>query len=451
MKQEEQNEVQDMMHEEKVNNENPERRKVKKDTERRKVILKNLGIALAVLIVLFAASYIFDGIKRDQNFAMKFFSKDIKLDETVAITYQSNKKNISNGSSVPVLCFKPRKSVSYTVTLSDIKSEDGIDLMLSVMDDDLTNYIGADTISAREKSKRHDADPKGVLSGSGILNRGKNYYIVVEPVESTEHEYYKGSFNITVTMTPEAEEPEEIKAGETIEISIDPGESTSVVFRPEEDGYYRFESTIKGMRAMAGSSGISSIFSDNGREIGMFGGISYLKAGNEYYVVVNTDESINKRVHTDVSCGKVEHMTKEGHGTIEINTATLIEYISPVKEIPAVWSESEGDPQSVIFDKQGIPVSNDNDSGGVFGGNSKDFALIFQAEKHKVYRIFVGGEFDVCKINIGKYIGDGTRLEPDDVYIEPEDEPQNEESEGTNDEEPQDIGQEEVGDNESDT
>ena len=414
----------------------------KKDTEKRGTALRTFGIALAVLILLFtlfAASYVIDSIKRDQNFTMKFFSKNIKPDKPVAVKYQSDKKTLITKSSIPVFSFKPNESISYDVTLSNIKNDKGIELVMNVIDGDLTNYISADTASSRKKKDRFNGGHEDVLTGSGILNKGKKYYIVIEPVNISESEYYTGSFDITVSKTPEAEEPEEIKPEEKIEISIDPGETTSVLFRPEENGYYRFESTIKGMRAMIGSSVTSSILTDSGKGVEMFGGISYLRAGNDYYVVVNTDESIKKRVHADVSCTKVEYMVQESYGTIEISAPTLIKYVSPVREIPAVWSESEGDPQSVVFDKQGIPVSTDNDSGGVLSTNEKDFALVFQAEKHKEYRIFVGGNFDMCKVNIGKYIGDGTRLGPDDVTLEiveePQDEqiqPQDEQEEGQN-------------------
>ena len=418
--------MQNTIHEEKVN---------KKYKGKKGTFLRHFGITLAVIVLLFtlfAASYVFDSIKRDQNFVMKFFSKSIKSDKTVSVNYQSDKKTLGNISSIPVFCFIPEKSISYTVTLSHIKSDDGMELMMNVIDSELTNYISADTISSKKKKDSFDGGHEDVLSGSGILNKGEKYYIVVEPVNTSEREYYTGSFEITVKRTPEAEEPEVIKVGETIEINIDPEETTSIIFRPEENGYYRFESTIKGMRAMTGSSGISSVLTDSGNEVEMFGGISYLKAGNEYYIVVNTDESIKKRVRADVSCTNVEHMVQEGYGMVEINAPTLIEYVSRAREIPAVWSESEGDPQSVVFDMQGIPLSNDNDSGGVFSRNDKDFALIFQAEKHKRYRIFVNGEFDVCNVNIGKYIGDGTRLGPDDVFFDINDKQQAEQSESQN-------------------
>ena len=72
---------------------------------------------------------------------------------------------------------------------------------------------------------------------------------------------------------------------------------------------------ITGKRAVAGFSGIGSVSSAGGEEIDEFGGIAYLEAGTEYYVVVNTDEAENRIVKAAVSCTEVGQQTAEGHCT----------------------------------------------------------------------------------------------------------------------------------------
>ena len=371
-----------------------------------------LIIGAVLIAALYAGSFAVDRIMHDPNFEMRYLSKTIKLDETKKVSYESSLLYPGNTVHIPILCFKPAESASYTVTISNIQSEKGVYLKLSVMDSKLTDFVYADNIP-RGKDKNDDP----VISGSAHLSKGKKYYIVTDAGGKLKNGSISGTFDITVSKTPEDDGPDEIKEGETVSVTIEPNENTSLSFTPETDGYYRFESVITGKRAVAGFSGIGSISSASGEEIGEFGGIAYLEAGTEYYVVINTDEAENRIVKAAVSCTEVGQQTAEDHCTLDITGETVIEYTAGSTELTAVWSESEGDPYAVVYDAQGVPVGTDNSSGEAFSGNKKDFALVFQAKNHKKYHIFVGGKSDACKISISSYTGDGTTLDPDSVAV----------------------------------
>lgn len=380
---------------------------------------KILIIIIAVFAVLYAASYLVDAIRKDPNFAIRHSTKQIKLDEKVTVKYKSGRMYLNNRTYIPVMSFTPVESTSYTVTLSDIKSDEGVYVKLTVMDGKLSDYINADNITGTKKNE----GPKDTISGSALLNKGKKYYLIIDVVQEAKLDSFSGSFDVTVTRTPEEEGPQEIKAGETINISIDPGENSSVLFRPDETGYYRFETTITGKKAGSGASGIESVITEDGKEKELFGGISYLESGNDYYVIIDTEDTGLKNVKADVSCTQVQQLNAEGHGTIDIEGETIIEYTSSLSEITAIWSESDGDPNTTVYDQNGVPVSTDNNSGEVFSGNRKDFALVFEAQRYKKYRIFIGGDFDKCSISIATYTGDGTTLGPDTVSMDSEEEP----------------------------
>jgi len=371
-----------------------------------------LIIGAVLIAAVYAASFAVDRIMHDPNFEMRYLSKTIKLDETKKVSYESSWLNPGKTVHMPVLCFKPAESASYTVTISNIKSEKGVYLKLSVMDSELTDFVYADNIP-RGKEKNDDSE----ISGSAHLNKGKKYYIVTDAGGKLRRGSTSGSFEITVSKTPEDDGPDEIKEGETVSVTIEPNENASLSFTPETDGYYRFESVITGKRAVAGFSGIGSISSAGGEELDEFGGIAYLEAGTEYYVVVNTDEAENRKVKAAVSCTEVGQQTAEGHCTLDITGETVIEYTAGSTELTAVWSESEGNPYAVVYDEKGVPVGTDNSSGEAFSGNKKDFALVFQAKNHKKYHIFIGGRFDAGKISISSYTGDGTTLDPDSVAV----------------------------------
>ena len=381
--------------------------------------LRNLIILLVIAAVLYAGSYLYDSIRRDPNFAMQHTTTEIKLNKTRTVKYESSRKHLFSRTYIPYMYFVPDKSTSYTLTLSDMKSEGDVHLTVTVTDNDFTDYIRID--SMRDGRDGQDGDGS-TMSGSSFLNKNKKYYVLIDAEADNDQQNFSGSFNITISRTPEESPAEiaEIKEGETVKVTIDPAVVTSILFRPEETGYYRFDSTIKGKRAVTGSSGISEIVSGDGKGMKTFGGISYLDAGSDYYVAVTADENESRRVKAEVTCSRVERIEAEDDLTFDIVGETVIEYPPATSNIIAVWSESEGDPQAVVFDRNGVPVSNDNNSGEPFSGNRKDFALVFQADNYKKYRIFVGGDFDECKVMIAPYIGDGSTLGPDSVSVRDE-------------------------------
>ncbi|MBR2546889.1 MAG: hypothetical protein IKF07_01675 [Eubacterium sp.] len=387
--------------------------------EKKRIIhlVRGLIIISVVSGVLYAASFAIDMIRSDPNFEIKHTTKTIKTDETIRIKYKSSRRFVGNRTYIPAICFKPKESSSYTFTISDIKSDKGVYLKVNVMDSKLSGYVYDDNIP-RGKKGRKKADKD--LTGSALLNKGKKYYIIVDIVQEAEHGKFSGSFDLTVTKTPKEDGPQEIKVAEKVRVEVEPNENASVLFTPDESGYYRFESVITGKRAVAGFSGIASVISDAGDEKEVFGGISYLDSGTDYYVTINTDDTENRKIKADISCTRLQLIQTDAHGTVDITGETLIEYTAPYSETAALWSESDGDPQAVVYDRQSVPLNSDNNSGKEFSGNKSDFALIFQTEKFNKYRIFIGGTFDSCKVSIGCYTGDGSTLGPEDVTMEDE-------------------------------
>lgn len=135
------------------------------------------------------------------------------------------------------------------------------------------------------------------------------------------------------------------------------------------------------------------------------------EVGKTYYVWVGVDETTRKSSEVELSCRKMDSETASGLCSIEINGETVIVYTAEANMPLMISSSSDGDPNVVMYDNEGFMLRKDDDSGGVVSGNPKDFALGFNAEKGKTYRICINGEFTKCTVTVQEYKGDGT--EPD--------------------------------------
>ena len=221
------------------------------------------AIILALLALFCGGSVFVAAFKNDPNFAMMHFHGKLKLNETKALTYSSDKKGIGRRrSGFPVLYFEPEKNGEYTFTLSDIKSEEGVYLKLMVMDEELSDYINEDNSSAGDDGNGQQTD---TLSGTALLNADTGYYVVVEAGETTVHESYEGSFNITVTEAEEDKGLPEITAGATVRIPVNADSRSGVMFRPEEEGFYRFATMIAD--DPSGFSSVSAVTTEEGENI----------------------------------------------------------------------------------------------------------------------------------------------------------------------------------------
>ncbi len=449
---------------------------MQKEKNNKRTRLAMCVIALIAAAAVFGGIWCYRALRRDQNFIMRHTAKPIEAGETVQVSYESGRKSSISRTYVPVYCFTPAESASYTVTLADITNTPGVYLKVSVLDQNLAEHAYSDNFSdggegvSDQNQEGGEADPSGssseqnkdggsadtsgnlseqnqdsgsadpsvsssdqnqnggeaehaneVLMADAFLSKGKKYYIIVDVGSPKESAEFSGSFSLTVDKTPAEEaEIQEIAAGESVKVTLEPNENATLAFRPEEAGNYRFESVITGKRAVFGYSGIAAVTSEDGEEKELFGGAAYLEAGESYYVEINADDTENKKVHADVTCSRVEKIDMEGPGTAELSGETLIEWKAATDGFAAFWSESEGDPCAAVYDTDGVPVNSDNDSGKEFSGNKKDFALVFEAKTGETYRILVGGKIDAARVSAGAYVGDGTTLGPDDVETEEE-------------------------------
>ena len=367
------------------------------------------GIIVLLLAGFSSAMFFIAAVKNDPNFFMRHFSGRLKLNETKELTFKSDKKYHGGRSNFPVLCFRPEESGEYTITISDIKSDEGVYLKLIVMDAEMSDLISED----------NSDDPGSDLSGTALFSSDTMYYVVIEADTSEEKESFEGSFSLTASEAVHDDGPPEIAAGETVRVEVTDDSMYALVFRPEETGFDRFDTMIVKASDEGGFSGVGSVTDENGKEQKQFEGISRLTEGKVYYIGVDTEETkdAKKAVEVDVSCKKIGQVTDEDGGKISISDETVIVYTASSSDPAAIWSVSDGDPRATVYDQNGTPVSMDNDSGEPFSGNAKDFALVLDPEKGARYYIYVGGEFSSCEISTGEYTGDGTSLGPDTVTV----------------------------------
>ena len=359
-------------------------------------------ILLAAAFVLFLGLLVSaDHFGSDPNFILKHKTRKLSLDKTAEVQFkQSGAKKVGK-HRIPVFTFKPDEDAEYSLTVSDIKTEDDIYITMSVCDQNLNDYITEDNYEDHADS----------ISGSEFLSKDSKCYVIINAVTRSDSDpSCSGSFNVTVTRVSEDTETIELTESASVTVSMGEDELSPVMFRPVETGFYRFDTSVISDEEDAGYSYISKVTTDKKKEVENTEGISYLDEGKSYFIWVSASDITAKQADVSVSCIRVATIETDETGSYDISGPTLINFKAKDTANYAVYSVSDGDITGSVYDSEGFPMNKDTNSGGTLSGNKNDFALILQAKKGSSYIIYADGEFTRCSINIAVYTGDGTSL-----------------------------------------
>lgn len=383
--------------------------------------MKKRIIIISVIAVLLigAIAYAYIMFNPDPNFLIKLIAKDITLDENKSVSFTHTEDDELATAAIPVYLFKAPKSAEYSFVVSDVKADKDLNISMYVMDENMEDLLV--TSNYDKDSDRYIMDAE--TAGTVYLQKDKEYFVMTDVLAADVNEVnFSGKINIKVSYAPEVEKPAEIHVGESVKMRLKTNEKRCVIFDPEESGFYRFDTNIVSKDASSSFSSISSITTENKTKISVTDGSCYLDGGREYCIWVTVNESPRKTSAVEVTCVKLETINAEGICNIDLTGETMIEYTASEDADIVIFSESDGDPRATLHDSPGFLLREDDNSGGTLGDNGKDFAMVFSADKGKVYRICVFGSFENCKLRIGKYTGDGSSLGPEDVEIS-QDEP----------------------------
>lgn len=379
----------------------------------KKKVIKVIAVLAALIIIAIAAMLIL--FAKKPNLLFGLFAEEITEGQVKEITFEYEYDEDSEDDKAfydgfPIFKFKAPESASYTVSVSDVKSDADVFVNLSIMDENLEDFAAADNFDRKMDGLTDSA----ALSAS--LQESQQSYILVEAGPGNESvKKYSGSLKLTVTKDPEEEKPPEIKIGESVTLKVEADSQSCAVFTPEETGYYRFGTSIKNSRAAGGYSAVSSVTSQDNLGIELTDGICKLEQGKEYYVWVSVYETSNRRSRVRVTCTGMKTESAAEKGEIHITGDTVIEYMPAVSGNIAVYSVTDGDPRTVIYEKAGFPLRTDDDTEASLSENPNDFAVVFTAEAGGAYRICVFGDFAEGSVIITDYTGDGSSLTPDDI------------------------------------
>lgn len=374
----------------------------KKNGKKKKIIIA--VIAVLVLAMLMLA----DAYRNDRNMMLKKLTKKISLDKTAEVEFDYSKKTLLRKNYIPVYLFTAPEDAEYSFNVTDVSTEDGVYLTMNVCDKDFNEYFNADNFD------EHNGD----LSGTEYISKGNKCYIIMDAVSKDEgsKDRYTGSLKVTVTKAEEAK-PAELKEGEPVTVKTGESEMTSVIFKPAETGYYRFETQMASGKEDDGFSSIALIKNEKNKEVKVTENISYLEGGKEYSVWVSASEISGKTAEVSVSCSRVASIETEETGTYNITGETILEFKPKKGANYAVFSVSDGNVNGAVYDDKGFPLNKNNNSVGTLSENKEDFALVLQAQDDVLYLIHVNGEFKDCSVTIAEYTGDGTSLGPDDIKL----------------------------------
>ena len=393
----------------------------------KKKIFIGLGILAALAIIaVFAIVSLLGNI--DPNKLLRKYSTEMTLDEEYSANFQKLPDWMGEAACTGVFKFTPEESAEYTFTAYCTENKK-VEMDMYVLDEEFSELLAADNYGGDEKNYAQSDS----MEGTAFLTKGQMYYVAIEGYSEDENalESFKDSFRISVTKRGDGT-PAEVKAGETVRLKLNKDQQACAMFVPEEASYYDFDTMIVSKDAGVGFSSIYGITSEDGKDELVFDGICFLEAGKTYYVWVSVDESTKSTSEVELSCGKMETLTASGICSLDVSGKTVIEYTADANVPLMISSDSDGDPNVAMYDSEGFMLRQDDDSGAVVSGNPKDFALGFHAEKKKVYRICVDGEFTQCKVIIQLYKGDGSAP---DSPAETEDEPQESDEAGSETEE----------------
>ena len=358
--------------------------------------------AVLVLALVFSASY----YRSDPNLVLKKLTKKISIDETQEVEFDYSKKNLLRKNYIPVFVFTAPEDADYSFDVTDISTEDNVFISMTVSDNDMNEYFTSDNY------ENHNGD----VSGTEHFSKGSKCLIIMDANSPDENagDRYKGSLKVTVSKAEEAQTPE-LTLEEAVTVSAGEGELASVLFRPQETGLYRFDTNIVSKKEKSGFSAVSSVKTEDKKEIKLTEGICYLEAGNIYYIWVNASDLSHDKADISVSCRQISVLQTDSPGSFSISEETVIDFDPKKSGNYAIYSVSDGNVKGSVYDEEGFPLNRDNNSGGTLSENDKDFAMVLQAKDHVIYLIHVDGEFNECTVNIAEYTGDGTSLGPDDI------------------------------------
>ncbi len=370
---------------------------------------KRFLIAIVLLFVIVGVlSLVYVKVTGDPNYLMKKSAVRISEGKTRKASYDYGKLVVIADRKIPVYEFVPGEAAEYEFEVTDFRSETGDMLVMNVVDRSFSEYLAA--VGADEEGQVLDA-----FSDKAFLQKGRRYYIFLDAVSESSSRLHEGSFRITVKKSEEDIRPAEITEDQTVRLEVKQGEQGSLLFKPAESGYYRFDSDIVSKNAASGFSQISGITAADSDEILITdNGICRLDGGTEYTVLVSVEDIEGRSAKVDVRCSSIASGEFDENGTIVIDTATVIEYTADENGGVIIYSESEGDPEITIYDSKGFPLRSDDDSGEEFGGASEDFAVVFKAKSGSKYYLFVSGKFSECKVSISGYNADMGESEEED-------------------------------------
>ena len=370
------------------------------------------GIAIAIG-VLFIGTMLFLRFNGDPNFLLKKSAVALKEGKAVQVSERYNSMVPVSGRT-NMFVFTPAETAEYQFTLSDINCDEDISLSMIVMDESMSEYAGVSSADADTDASGQDQEAgDGTLSCRVSLQKNSICYIGIDAESSENRRRYSWEYSLTVTKAPEEEAPAEITTDQKVRISLKADEKKCLLFTPAETGYYKFDAEIVA-GSKAGYAGIDSVTLDNNAEEAVTDGLCHLEAGQEYYVWVAAYD-IRKTAKADVSCRMIGSAAFDGTAEVQIANESVIEFTADEDGLTVIYSVSDGNPDVTVYDADGFPLRNDNDSGAEISENEHDFAVVIDAAAGDVYRIFVSGRFSDCRVIRARYTGDGSTLGPDDI------------------------------------
>ena len=373
-------------------------------------VLKGIAIAIGVL---FIGTMLFLRFNGDPNYLLKKGAVTVKEGKTVQVSERYNSLVPVSGRT-NMFVFTPSETAEYQFTLSDINCDEDVSLSMIVMDENMSEYAVVSSADADTDASGQDQEAgDGTLSCRVSLQKNSICYIGIDAESSENRSRYSWEYSLTVTKAPEEEAPAEITTDQKVRISLKADEKKCLLFTPAETGYYKFDAEIVA-GSKAGYAGIDSVTLDNNAEEAVTDGLCHLEAGQEYYVWVAAYD-IRKTAKADVSCRMIGSAAFDGTAEVQIANESVIEFTADEDGLTVIYSVSDGNPDVTVYDAEGFPLRNDNDSGAELSENEHDFAVVIDAAAGDVYRVFVSGKFSGCKVIRARYTGDGTTIGPDDI------------------------------------
>ena len=377
--------------------------------KKRRTILIILGVVAAALItaivVLACTAQIYDPNKQ-----LKKHAVEITAGEETGAKFSSNLEIMGMTAGTASFRFTPEESAEYTFRGEDTSGGKSFFMDMYVIDESLSELLTADNYGGdRESPVASD-----VMEGNVFLTKGQLYFAVVDVYseESKDLDSIASAFRFSVSKAGDGA-PAELKTGEKVRLTVKKDQQTCAMFVPEETGFYDFDTEIVSKDSSSGFSSIYSITAEDDTDMIVTDGICLLEAGKTYYVWVGVDETTKKKSRVELSCSRMASETASGLCSIDVSGKTVIEYTPEADMTLMISSSSDGDPDVVMYDSEGFMLRQDDDSGEVAGGSPKDFAVGFNAEKGKKYRICIDGEFTHCTVIIQEYKGDGSAPDSD--------------------------------------